>query len=172
MSSPEDVDPPRLDTKPRWGEVGIHGVHRQREWDGVVTLTAPGLRGDEAGFVVLEDGTVLVEDDPVDDDVSRLAGAVQDAVQPPLRAHAARRDGDVWVVAAKRLRVVAVPERVGGDEVVLSLVDGERTLVVDRRSAIQPLPTFERLGEDAGSSYSVVARRLDGDLWEVEVSPL
>lgn len=163
---------PSYDAKPRWGEVGIHGVHRQREWDGVITAEAPGLSGDEAQFVVLEDGSLLVEDDPGENDLSELADAIEGAVGPPLRAHAVRRGEDVWVVAAKQLRVVAVPELLAGDEIVLSVNEGTRTLTIDGESAIRALPSLETLGAAAGASYTVVAQRLDEALWEVEVSRL
>lgn len=168
----ESSEPPTFDARPGWGEVGIHGMHRLREWDGVVTAAAPGLKGDAAVFVVLEDGTLLVEDDPGDNDLSVLSDAIEGAVGPPLRAQAVRQGADVWVVAANRLQVESIPEQVGGDEIVLSLNNGERTLAVDGRGAIQALPSLEALGETSGPSYTVVAHRLDEDLWEVEVSPL
>ena len=41
-------------------EAGITGLARQREWDAVATADAPGLPGDEAEFVALSDGRLLV----------------------------------------------------------------------------------------------------------------
>ena len=46
------------DPGPHWGEVGIHGLHRQREWDAVVTLERSAA-GSDAWFVVLADGHVV-----------------------------------------------------------------------------------------------------------------
>ena len=45
-----------------WREVGVHGMQRPREWDATHTVEAPGIEGDAATFVVLPDGSVLVED--------------------------------------------------------------------------------------------------------------
>lgn len=163
---------PSFDTKPRWGEVGIHGVHRQREWDGVVTTRSRGLRGNELEFIMLADGSLLVEDEAGDGDLTPLADAIEGAVDPPLRASAVRREEDVWVIAARRLRLVSLPELIGGSEVVLSVNNGHRTLLVDGRNAIQPLPSLQALGEQAGPDYTIVAHRLDETLWEVEVTPL
>ena len=167
-----DAGPPTFDTSPRWGEVGIHGVHRQREWDGVVTTRASGVSGSEATFVLLEDGSLLVDDDAGDSDLTPLADAIEDAVAPPLRASAVRRSEDVWVVAGRRLQVVSLPEQLAGDEIVLSMNDGNRSLLIDGHNAIQPLPSLEALGEQAGTDYTVLAHRLDETLWEVEVAPL
>ena len=50
------------DPGPHWGEVGIHGLHRQREWDAVVTVEAPGAEGADLWFVALRDGGVVVEE--------------------------------------------------------------------------------------------------------------
>ncbi len=63
------------DPGPHWGEVGIHGLHRPREWDAVLTVEAPDVPGDEGWFVVLADGRVLVEEEQ-GGDVGRLARAV------------------------------------------------------------------------------------------------
>ncbi len=42
------------------GEVGIHGVHRPRKWDVVATARVE-MPGDKVHFVVLPDGTVVVD---------------------------------------------------------------------------------------------------------------
>jgi len=44
---------------PGWMETGIHGVHRQREWDAVVAVEAEGVQGDAVHFVALPDDTLL-----------------------------------------------------------------------------------------------------------------
>lgn len=158
---------PPHDTDPRWGEVGIHGIHRQREWDAVATADAPALEGAEAQFVVLPDGTVLAETEDLD--VEPLADSLEATLAPPYRAQAVRRQGTLWAVAARRIQVEAVPETVDGDLVVVTTRHGVRTIEVDGSLAFGSIPTLERLvAEDA----VVVARRLDGELWEVEVAPL
>ena len=76
--------------------MGIHGVSRARRWDAVATAEAPGLAGDEAEFVVLPDGTLLGEQAQVP-----LAGALE--LEPPYRAEAVRRDGDLWEIRVSTL---------------------------------------------------------------------
>jgi hypothetical protein len=122
---------------------GIHGIHRQREWDAVVTVEAE-LPADRVEFAALPDGTLLVEDDvrvPVGA-LDPLADAVEASLPPPYRAHAVRQGERVWAVAAKRIDVRAFAEE-DGDEVEL-VEDG----------------------------HVVLGRRLDGDLFEVEVTAL
>ncbi len=162
------VERPPHDPGPHWGEVGIHGVHRQRVWDAVATVAAPDLDGTDARFVALPDGTLLAETDDLD--VEPLADALEASVEPPYRAEAVRRPPDgLWVVAARRIQVVEVVEQIDGDELTLTMNDGERTLAVDGTRAFGGVPTLERL---AGGDAVVTARRLDGALWEVEVAPL
>jgi hypothetical protein len=139
--------------------VGIHGVPRARRWDAVATAEAPGLTGDEAEFVVLPDGRLLGGQAQVP-----LAGALE--LEPPYRAEAVRRDGDLWAVAARRIEVARFQHE--GDEIELSVVDGERTLTVDGLRDWGSIPEVEQ----QLASYAVHARRLDGDLWEIRVSTL
>lgn len=134
-------------------------MSRARRWDAVATAEAPGLAGDEAEFVVLPDGTLVGEQAQVP-----LADAL--ALEPPYRAEAVRREGDLWAAAARRIDVARFAH--DGDEIELSVVDGERTLTVDGLREWGSIPELER----PLASYAVHARRLDGDLWEVRVSPL
>lgn len=97
------------------------------------------MRGDEATFVALPDGTLLVEDGG--GDLAPLAGAVEQSVAPPYRAHAVRKGETVWAVAANRIEVRRLDRL--GDEI-----------------------------EEVEDGMVVRARRLDGDLWEVEATPL
>lgn len=162
------VERPPHDPGPHWGEVGIHGVHRQRVWDAVATVAAPDLDGTEARFVALPDGTLLAETEDLD--VAPLADALEASVQPPYRAEAVRRPPDgLWVVAARRIEVVEVEEPIDGDELTLTMSGGERTLAVEGSRAFGGVPTLERLTE---GDAVVTARRLDGTLWEVEVAQL
>jgi len=156
-----------LDTAPRWGEVGIHGVHRQREWDAVAIAEAPELEGDEARFVVLVDGSILAETDDLE--LETLAAALEGALEAPYRAEAVRRGDGLWAVAGRRVQVVEIPEEVDGDRATLTLRDGARTLELDGMTAFGSIPTLERLG---GDDVVVTALRLDETLWEVELNRL
>src|SRR5205814_9933566 len=84
------TEPEPTDTRPRWGETGIHGIHRPREWDAVSAANV-ALDGDEAKFTVLPDGSLLVDEDE-GRELSGLADAVD--LPPPFRAEAVRRDQD------------------------------------------------------------------------------
>jgi hypothetical protein len=156
-----------FDPGPHWGEVGIHGVHRQRVWDAVATVEAPQLGGTEARFVALADGTLLAETDELD--LEPLADALEGSLQPPYRAESVRRSDGWWAVAGRRIEVLDVPEEIAGDHVAVTMRQGERTVEVDGERVFGGLPTLERL---AGDDAVVTAHRLDGTLWEVEVSPL
>jgi hypothetical protein len=120
---------------------GIHGIHRQREWDAVATAEAE-LPGDRVEFAALPDGTLLVGIDLADDALAPLADAVESSLTPPYRAAAVRQDERIWAVGAKRIDVRAFPGH-DGDE--LELVE---------------------------EGHVFLGRRLDGDLFEVEVTPL
>lgn len=144
-----------------WREVGIHGMQRVREWDVTQTVEVSGIDGDAATFVVLPDGSVLVEDG-ADSSLQPLADAIEHELQPPYRARAARQRDDLWAVQAKRIRVVQLRNPPEGDTIELTR-DG---LVVDGERAFGSVPELEGLGD------VVRAERLDGDLWEVTASPL
>jgi hypothetical protein len=163
-------EPPPVDPGPHWGATGIHGVPRPRRWDVVASAEAPGLRGDDVHFVSLPNGDLIVDEDEPEDTVTPLADALEETVQPPYRAEAVRRSGDVWAVAA-RLVQVAELDAPGNEIELVANADG-RTLAVDGRREFGSIPELERLGEDQGDSYVVRARRLDERLWEVEVDPL
>ncbi|SRR5712691_4633285 len=153
---------------PLWGEVGIHGVPRARGWDTVVTVEAPDVRGDRVEFVTLPDGTVLVEEERGDAELAPLADAVERELRPPYRARGVRQGESLWGVSASRIRVERLD--IEGDELTLTVRDGARELAVDGERAFGSAPALEALGE--GESFVVAASRLDGDLFEVRVSPL
>lgn len=144
-----------------WREVGIHGMQRAREWDVTEMVEAPDIAGDEATFVVLPDGSVLVEDGS-DSSLQPLADAVEHALQPPYRARAARQRGDLWAVQARRIEVKRLRHPPDGDTVELT----SGGLLVDGQRAFGSVPELEGLGD------VVRAERLDGDLWEVRTSRL
>jgi hypothetical protein len=100
------------------------------------------LPGDEIHFTALPDGTLLVQEDVPDGSLASLAEAVEASVQPPYRAEGVRRSESVWAVAAKRIEVRAFP---GHEEDELELVEDD---------------------------HVILGHRLDGDLFQVEVTPL
>ena len=166
------LTPPPHDPGPHWGEVGIHGVARPRRWDTVATAEAPGLHGDELRFVALPDGSLLQEQGEPGGDLRLLAAAVEPVLAPPYRAEAVRRGETVWAVAANRIEVAAIDADPGGDTVELAVNGVERTVRVDGAPTFGSLPAFERLASDRFDAYVLHAERLDGDLWEIEISPL
>jgi hypothetical protein len=156
------------DPGPHWGEVGIHGLHRQREWDAVTLVEAPEIGGDEGWFVVLADGGIVIEEGPAD--VDAFVGAL--TLPPPLRGHAVRRDGTLWAVAARRIETVELAHDPGGKSVELSWDGVERTVRIDGEPTLAGVPELERLGGARHATYVVTAARLVGPIWEVAVAPL
>ena len=100
------------------------------------------LPGAEVHFTALPDGTLVVEEDVPDGSLSPLADAIEAGLDPPYVAEAVRREDGVWAVGAKRIRVREFPDHEGDD---LELVENDQV---------------------------VIGRRIDGDLFEVVVSPL
>ena len=156
------------DPGPHWGEVGIHGLHRQREWDALTTVDAPEVVGDELWFVALADGRTVVEEG--EGDPERLAAALE--LDRPYRAHAVRREGAVWVVAGRRLETVELVEDPGGDTIELAWTGQERTVRIDGSPTFGGVPELERLGSRRHTAFVVTAARIDGSTWEVAVTPL
>lgn len=156
------------DPGPHWGEVGIHGLHRQREWDELTTVGTSELAGEEAWFVVLADGRVVREEGEADP--APLARAI--GIVAPYRAHAVRRTGDLWVVGARRIETVELDDDPGGDALELVWNGRERTLRIDDSPTLAGQPELERLGAARHPTYVVTASRLAGRVWEVFVAPL
>ena len=100
------------------------------------------LPGDEVHFTALPDGTLVVEEDVPDGSLTPLAEAIEVTINPPYVADGIRRDERVWAVGARRIRVRAFP---GHDEDELELVENGEV---------------------------VIGRRIDGDLFEIAVTPL
>jgi hypothetical protein len=155
------------DPGPHWGEVGIHGLHRQREWDAIATVER-GAEGSEAWFVVLADGMVVAE--AGDTDPAPFRDAV--SVAPPVRAHAVRRDGTTWVVAARRIETVELEDAPAGDDIEIAWDGSERTVRIDGEPTLGGVPALERLAATRHSTYVVTATRVVGEIWEIAVSPL
>jgi hypothetical protein len=141
-----------------WDVTGVHGLHRPRVWDAVLSVDAPEVAGDVAAFVALASGDLVVEEGP--DQLEPLAAAIERELAPPYRAEAVRRDGGLWAVAARSVQLVELPGA-PGTEVEVTSHGGERTLVVDGERSFGSLPALERPGHVAR------AKRLDGDTWEV-----
>ena len=108
----------------------------------VVASAEAALPGDEVHFTALPDGTLVVEEDVPDGALNPLADAIEASIGPPYAAEGVRRGENVWAVGAKRIQVRAFPGR-EGDE--LELVEDGRV---------------------------IIGRRLDGDLFQIEVSSL
>jgi hypothetical protein len=108
----------------------------------VVASAQVELPGDGVHFVALPDGTLVVEEDVPDGSLAPLADAIEVTLSPPYRAEGVRREDGVWAVAANRIRVREFPEATGDD---LELVE---------------------------EGNVVIGRRLDGDLFEVQVTPI
>lgn len=168
------TEEPRLGAPPAWQEVGIHGVPRPRKWDTVVTAEAPRLGVGELDFVALPDGTLVVDDllDLEPGSLDPLAAALETELHPPYRAQAVWRGGSRWGVAARRIQVAELPADVHGDEIVLSVADGQRSLVVDGQPSFGSSHVLERLGAERGSAFVVLATRLAERMWEIEVTLL
>lgn len=108
----------------------------------VVASARAELPVDEVHFTALPDGTLIVEEDVPDGSLTPLAEAIEVTLNPPYRAEAVKREDGVWAVAASRIRVREFAE-----------VDGDEVELVEDDSV-------------------VIGRRLDGDLFEIQVTPL
>ncbi len=160
-----------LDPGRHWLEAGITGIPRQREWDAVKLVEAPGAAGDELEFVALPDGRVLLESGPADFDPVPLSTAFEGSIEPPYRA-VARRRPELWAVGARAIRTLELPHAPQGNalEVVLN-ADGLQVRVDGMPSGAR-LPELEDLGRARFASYVVRALRLADSLFEIEVEPL
>ena len=162
-----------VDPGESWLAAGITGLARQREWDAVATVEAPGAPGDEAEFVVLDDGRVVVEEAPGGFDPAPLAAALEGALEPPYRA-VARRRPELWAIGAASIEVERLEPDPRGNDLELTF-DGETaSLQVDGMPAdpggAQPLRALAASREEG--AYAAHAHRLADDLWEVLILPL
>ena len=164
------LDADRETVRPAWDKAGVHGIARPRAWDTVVTSDADGLGGSSVTFVALPDGMLVVESADGEGDPSPLAAAVETDVQRPYRAEAVRRGESLWAIAARRIELARFAA--DGDDLELTVHDGERTLAVDGQRVFGSVQALEPLGERHGDSFTVRARRVEGDWWEVQSDPL
>jgi hypothetical protein len=113
---------------------------------------------------------VIVSEESGDADLSPLADAVEKKIDPPYRAVAARQDGALWAVCARRIRVAQIPFP-SGEKLELSWNGDDEALRVDGEESDEAVPPeLEAVGDGAGASYFVEALRIDGDLWEVRAT--
>jgi hypothetical protein len=168
---PFAVLPPGWDRGSPLAEPAFHGIARPRRWEVVVTAEAAGLDGTEVHFLALPHGQRLVDGNEPSTALAPLADAVEASLDPPYRAEAVRRAGDSWTIGASAIEVVEVPG-LDGDDAELTSLGGTRTLLVDGRPTLQQARELELAGEERGRDYAVRARRLEGDLWQVEAAPL
>lgn len=162
-----------LDPGRHWLEAGITGLARQREWDAVATVEGPGPPGDEAEFVALPDGTLLVEAGSPGFDPGPFATALAPSLEPPYRAVAVRRE-EVWAVGARAIEVVSLSPAPEGSDLELTWDGAKSTLVADRMPAdpARAVALGELAGERESGAYAARAHRLSGDFWEILVLPL
>jgi hypothetical protein len=146
------------------------GVGPGRTWDAVVATHAPSLTGNSVTFVALEDGTLIVTEDVADGSLTPVADQIEEMLAPPYRAAAARGEGDVWTAVAEKVRIVEIAD-VPADELELTVVDGERTLMIGDEPDPRAVPALDELAEEE-SSVAIHAERVDGDTFIVDVFPL
>ena len=159
-----------VDPEHGWLPPGITGLSRQREWDAVTTVAAPGMPGDEVVFVALADGR-LIEEVGAAVDLESLAGAL--SLARPFRASAVRHD-DVWAVGGYAIDVVQLDPDPEGDDLELTW-DGETLSLaadgipvdVERAEALERVASERQAG-----AYAARATRLDASLFELSVFPL
>jgi hypothetical protein len=149
---------------------GVMGVGPGRTWDAVVATHAPSLTGDSVTFVALEDGTLIVTEDVEDGSLTPVADQIEEMLTPPYRAAAARGDGDVWTAVAEKVRIVEIAD-IPADELELTIVDDERTLMIGDEQDPRAVPALDELAEEE-SSVAIHAERVDGDTFIVDVFPL
>jgi hypothetical protein len=147
----------------------VHGPHRLSEWDVAVTVDAPDLEGDTLDFVVVEDGSVLMERDLPQGSLDPLCDAVETRVRRPYRADAVRKTDTMWAVSARAIKLVEL--NVEGDQLSLTVTRTGRELTVDGRQRYDPLPELE-LRSGLPAEFHATAIRVVGNRWELDVAPL
>jgi hypothetical protein len=162
---PIDVGPPPP------GVPGFHGLQRPRRWDAVVMVEAPELPGHETSFVVLGDGSVVLDQELPEPAVEPIAEVLDQVVDAPYRVEAVRRHDDVWAAAARRVDLLELPGA-AGDELTLTMQAGTKSFSADGHPEFGTVPDLERYASERYESYVAEAKRLDGELFEVRVSPL
>jgi hypothetical protein len=164
------AQPPGLDGEQGLGIAGISGVARGRTWDAVGSASCPMLPGDDAAFVTLDDGTIVVDAEVPDDSLVPLAESLEATLAPPYRAAAIRVDGNTWTAVAESVRIVTLPG-VSADTLELTSVNGERTLSLDGEISAEDVGPIDEIARSVGDVV-INAERVDGDVFAVDVFPL
>jgi hypothetical protein len=101
------------------------------------------------------------------------AQALRTELDPPYRALAVRREGDMWAVGAVAIEVAELPADTEGEELMLTVTqEGERALEVDGRPTLDGIDAVERAAAGRFDAYVLRATRIQGRLWEIGVDPL
>jgi hypothetical protein len=152
-----------------YDSVGIDGVARPATWDAVLHLEHPGEVG--ATFDVVVDSTgdthLIDGSGPVVEGVAALGARVA----RPYVAHAVAIIPGRWLIGARHVAGVVTLAAAGGDEVSVAWIGERREQSVDGvevSGRFGALEEFHRRGVDC----AVVARRLSGDLFLVELNLL
>ena len=123
-------------------------------------------------FVSLADGRLIGLHGP-EDAMEAAARALAGELEPPYRALAVRREGDMWAVGAVAIEVAELPADTEGEELMLTVTqEGERALEVDGRPTLEGIEALERAAGDRYDAYVLRATRLDERLWEIGIDPL
>ena len=142
------------------------------DWDAVRLVRLPGVAGNRIVFVTLPEGDLIVEEEDGGGDLSPLADAIEEEIAPPYRAFATRQDGELWGVGAKSIDVLRFPFA-GADTAEVSRKDSWEEFRVDGEPSAAAVPSpLREAGERVGADFYAKAERMDGDHWEVRVSPL
>jgi len=166
-----DVTPPVPDGATALGITGISGIARLRRWDVVVSADAPGLAGERARFVALEDGEILVDEETPSAAVASLAEAVERNLSPPYSAEGFHQGGDAWAVGVNSISIAVLPANVVGEAIEQSSYHGTSACTVDDVPSLA-FPRLHEMGRRRGADYAARAARLDETRWLVRVEPL
>ena len=157
---------------PHWGEVGIHGLHRAREWDAVAARRGARAAGSRMRFVVLRTARCVVEaGDGAPASPSSCARVERAPPLPGARQCAATRS--TWAVGVRGILVVELPASVRRRRARARL--GRPSSAACASAATPTLASVAELEALASARYDtwvVRAQRLRDTLWEVEVGPL
>jgi hypothetical protein len=128
-------------------------------------LDDPDLPGTAHEFVTLADSSTIVDEDAPD--ITVIADAVEQDLEPPYRVSAAKQSDGFWLVTARPIRVETFA--LEGEKAELSATAGVTTYTVDgvQQDSGRVPSRLLAIGETAGPDFSVRAERIDGDLWEV-----
>jgi hypothetical protein len=177
----EDIRDPRV--APRWLEAGITGLPRSRDWDVVLVVELPELESSGLAEISLDGsggGVVALDEPGVPDAVlERLAGALEQQVEPPYEAIAVRRGQLDWALAARsrRFEEVALPAIENVDTISVAVApDGERQVyglekAADDDAARRVIDELERRGRERFDAFVVTAEQ-SASGWKLTIDPL